>query len=394
MGKTIRWRTRSVASAALAGALIGSVAIFVTEAGAATSARPTAYVTNSELASLSIYVGATFAGTVANVGSGPTGIAIDPSTDVAYIVDYGYYDQPSHTVTPVDLATGTPGNPIAVGKGPLAIALTPGGGDAIVTLQGTASSPGHQIREIDLTTGEVSAPVEVGLNPESLAINPAGTMAYVAAFGSAEITPVNLTTWPPVAETPIALPGTAPRAIAIAPDGKRAYVLDAGGATVIPIKLATDHVGTAFSLTCQRQGDPGCTPNAITISPDGKTAYVAAAGSADVLLLNLPSLSVAGVVQTGAYPDALGLSGRWLYVANGASNTMSVFSGLRSPASVGGATYPFGVAVIPGTGDAASTRGPELAHSSSPVRSSVGQPVHTALGGRQLPFYGFPAPGT
>jgi DNA-binding beta-propeller fold protein YncE len=340
-----------------------------------------------------MYAGSTFAGTIANVGNGPTGIAIDPRTDVAYVADYGYLDEPAHTVTPVDLSTGMPGHPIAVGNGPLAIALKPGGRDAVVTLQGTASSPGHQIREIDLATDAVSAPVDVGLNPESLAINPAGTMAYVAGFGSAEITPVNLTTWPPVAETPIPLPETAPRAIAIAPDGKWAYVLDAENATVIPINLTTEHVGTALNLVCHEQGDPGCTPDAITISPNGKTAYVAAAGSSDVMLLSLPSLSVAGVVQTGGYPDALGLSGRWLYVANGASNTMSVFPGLRSPASVGGVTYPFGVAVIPGTGDAASTATPELVHASSTAGSGVGQSAHTLLV-RATPFYGFPAPGT
>ena len=392
LGKSMWWRTMGLAAVA-AGSLTGSLAVHATGASGATSVLPTAYVTNSQLASLSVYAGTTFAGTIPKVGRGPTGIAIDSSTDVAYVADYGYLDEPAHVVTPVDLRTGTPGQPIAVGNGPLAIALTPGR-DAVVSLQGTARRPGHQVREIDLANDAVSAPVEVGLNPESLAITPDGTMAYVAAFSSAEITPVNLTTWPPVAESPIPLPGTAPRAIAIAPDGKWAYVLDAENASVIPINLANDHVGAAVSLVCSAQGDPGCTPDAITISPAGRTAYVAAAGSGDVVLLTLPSLSVAGVVRTGAYPDALGLSGRWLYVANGASNTMSVFTGLRSPVSVGGVTYPFGVAVVPGTGDAASATGPALAHTSSPVRSGDGQPAaHLALG-RPLPFYGFPAPGT
>lgn len=356
VGRIIRCRASRVTAAALAGVLIGSLAVCTTEAGGATSALPTAYVTNSQLTSLSVYSGAKFAGTISNVGRGPTGIAIDPSTEEAYVADYGYFSEPAHTVTPVDLRTGTPGHTIAVGSGPLAIALTPDGRDAVVTLQGTASDPGHQIREINLTTGAVSAPVGVGVNPESLAIAPDGTMAYVAGFSSDEITPVDLTTWPPVAEAPIALPPDAfPRAIAIAPDGKRAYVLDAEHATVIPINLATGHVGTAVSLVCQAQGDPGCTPDAITISPDGRTAYVAAAGSNDVLLLNLASLSVAAVAQTGAYPDGLGLSGAWLYVANGASNTMSVFSGLRSPRTRNNVTYPFGVAVLPGTDDSTSS---------------------------------------
>jgi DNA-binding beta-propeller fold protein YncE len=390
MSRIIRCGARGITAAGLAGVLIGSLAVYATEAGGATSGLPTAYVTNSQLTSLSVYSGATFAGTIANVGRGPTGIAVDPSTEEAYVADYGYLNEPAHTVTPVDLRTGAPGHPISVGSGPLAIALTPEGRDAVVTLQGTASSPGHQIREVDLASGAVSAPVGVGTNPESLAITPDGTVAYVAGFSSDEITPVNLTTWPPVAEAPIVLPsGTFPRAIAIAPDGKRAYVLDAEHATVIPINLATDHVGTPVSLVCQAEGDPGCTPDAITISPSGRTAYVAAAGSSDLLLLSLPSLSVAAVAQTGGYPDGLGLSGRWLYVANAASNTVSVFTGLRSPRNLGNVTYPFGVAVLPGTDKSTSgADGPALA----PVGGGDSHLAPRVLDG-EAPFYGFPTPG-
>jgi DNA-binding beta-propeller fold protein YncE len=312
------------------------------------SALPTAYVTNSQLNTVSVFVGSTFAGTVQNVGSGPTGIAIDGPSSSAYVADYGFLNQPRRTVTPIDLTTGTAGTPIRVGTGPLAIAITPGGKFALVTLQGTASHPGHQVVEVNLATRQVSAPVPVGLNPESLAITPDGTKAYVGALSSAEVTPVDLTTWPPTALLPIPLSGTAPRAIAVSPDGSMAYVLDAENATIIPIELATGAVGPPVNLVCHMQGDPGCTPDAIVISPDGRTAYVAAAGSGDAIILNLPSLTVAGVVQTGGYPDALGLGGHWLYVANGASNTVTAFSGLRSPWEIGGVTYPFGIAVVPG----------------------------------------------
>jgi DNA-binding beta-propeller fold protein YncE len=390
MGRIFRSTASGITAAALAGVLLGSLAICATEAGGATSSLPTAYVTNAQSTSLSVYSGATFTGTISNVGSGPAGIAVNPSTDEAYVADYGFLNEPAHTVTPVDLRTGTPGQPIAVGSGPLAIALTPDSSDAVVTLQGTASSPGHQIREIDLATGAVSARIGVGVNPESLAITPDGTMAYVAGFSSHEITPVNLTTWPPVAETPITLPpGTFPRAIAVAPNGKHAYVVDAEHATVIPINLTTEHIGTAVSLVCHAQGDPGCTPDAITISPDGGTAYVAAAGSGDLLLLSLPSLSVEAVDQTGGYPDGLGLSGKWLYVANAGSNTMSVFSGPKAPKTVGHVTYPFGVAVLAGTDDNTSgANGPAL----SPAAGSDRQPVPPALNG-QTPFYGFPLLG-
>jgi DNA-binding beta-propeller fold protein YncE len=374
-----------VAAASLVGLTVGSVPSGAS--GGATS-LPTAYVTNAQLTTVSVFAGSESSGTVPKVGSGPTGIAIDAQNKSAYVADYGFLNQPAHTVTPINLTTQTAGKPITVGSGPLAIAIRPGGHFAVVTLQGTAKQPGHQIREINLTTRAVSAPVDVGVNPESLAIAPNGQTAYVADFSSAEVTPVSLTTWPPKAKAPIKLKGTSPRAIAISPGGGRAYVLDAAHATIIPITLPSDKVGTPVDLVCQEEGDPGCTPSALTISPDGRTAYIAAAGSGDVVMLGLPSLASVGVVETGAYPDALGLSGQWLYVANGESNTISAFSGLGSPRTIGDVTYPFGVAVVPGTGSTSQTVGSARASAAGSVRphgaSRATVETHVA------PFYGLP----
>ena len=305
---------------------------------------------------------------------------------MAYVADFGFFDTPSYTVTPVDLASGQALAPIRVGTGPLAIALTPDDRFAVVTLQGTASHPGHQIREINLRTGAVSPRVEVGLDPQSVAIAPDGKTAYVAALTSAEVTPVDLTTWPPRALPPIPLPGTSPNGIAVAPNGYKAYVLDAQNATVIPISLPSGAVGQPLDLVCHMQGDPGCTPHAIVISPDGRTAYVAAAGSNDVMLLNLHPLTVEGVVQVGGYPDALGLSGRWLYVANGASNTMSVFKGLQAPRSVGGVTYPYGVAIVPES-NANGTQPIPVPSPASATEGATGLSVRS----HPMPFYGVSA---
>ena len=211
----------------------------------------------------------------------------------------------------------------------------------------------------------------------------------MAAFTSAEVTPVDLTTSPPRALPPIPLSGTSPNGIAIAPNGRKAYVLDAENATVIPISLPSGAVGQPLDLVCHMQGDPGCTPHAIVISPDGRTAYVAAAGSSDVMLLNLHPLTVEGVVQVGGYPDALGLSGRWLYVANGASNTMSVFKGLQSPRSVGGVTYPYGVAMVPGS-DANGAQPIPVPLPASATESATGLSVRS----HPMPFYGVPSPAS
>ncbi len=351
---------------------------------ASAASTPTTYVTNSQSDTVTVVSGTAIARTI-RVGNGPVGIALAPNRRTAYVANYGFFNEPSQTVTPLILRTRKPGRPITVGAGPMAIAVD--SKQAVVTLEGTSDQPGHQIVVIDLASRKVSAPVEVGLNPESLALSPDGRTAYVAAFGSAEVTPVNLVTSPPQAESPIPLPGTSPRAIAISKDGTTAYVLDTTNATVIPINLVSGSVGVAVPLHCTKMGDPGCTPTAIIITKDGKDAYIAAAGSADVLELSVPTLSVVKVLPTGAYPDALGLVPGWLFVANGASDDLTVFH--HGTRSVSPFSYPFGVAVVPGSaGGADQEDGP-----TNPAGPGSTQPP---AGARIIPtgpspaFYGVP----
>jgi YVTN family beta-propeller protein len=337
--------------AAIAAALVGLAAAAAPAAGAPAAGGaapvPTAYVTNNRGRTVSVVHGQRLVAAIP-VGNGPAGIAITPDGRKAYVADFGYFNQPAYTVTPILLRTNTPQRPIRVGRGPLAVAITPDGAHAVVTLQGSASKPGHQAVVIDLATRTVSAPVEVGAAPESVAITPDGTTAYVAAFGAGQITPIDLTVSPPQPRAPIPLPGTAPRAIAITPNGRTAYVLDASNATIIPIRLATRHVGTAVGLVCQQQGDPGCTPSAIAITPDGHTAYVAAAGSSDVMQLALPSLTVIRVIPTDGYPDGVAFASGRVYVACAGSDTVNVVkTRAGTVGTVAGFVYPFGVAVAP-----------------------------------------------
>jgi YVTN family beta-propeller protein len=55
------------------------------------------------------------------VGSSPFGIAITPDGKTAYVTNEGG----SGSVTPITVATNTPGTPIAVGSEPYGIAITP-----------------------------------------------------------------------------------------------------------------------------------------------------------------------------------------------------------------------------------------------------------------------------
>ena len=52
-------------------------------------------------------------GTAIPVGAGPDGVAITPDGSTAYVTNVN-----GNSVTPINLATGTPGTAIAVGDGP------------------------------------------------------------------------------------------------------------------------------------------------------------------------------------------------------------------------------------------------------------------------------------
>ena len=283
-----------IAVAGLLGTLGPASASWSAAEQASAAPKPTTYVTNSQSDTVTVVSGTAIAGAI-RVGNGPVGIALTPDRTMAYVANYGFFNKPSHTVTPLILGTRKAGRPITVGTGPMAIAVD--SQVAVVTLEGTSAQPGHQVVVIDLASRKISAPIEVGLNPESVAISPDGKTAYAAAFGSAEVTPVSLATSPPQAESPIPLPGTSPRALAISKDGTTAYVLDTTNSTVIPISLVSRSVGAAVALHCSKMGDPGCTPTAITISQNGKGLYVAAAGSADLVELSIPSLSVVRIFR-------------------------------------------------------------------------------------------------
>jgi DNA-binding beta-propeller fold protein YncE len=209
-------------------------------------------------------------------------IAITPGGKTAYVVNAA-----DSTITPIDVATTIPSDPIKVGTGTglRAIAITPDGKTAYVADVGG----GGTVTPIGLAGNVVGAPITVGASPSSIAIAPYGKMAYVTT--STGVTPINLTTNTP--EKPISVNTQFaqhnPLAIAITPDGTRAYVV-CGDGTVTPIELSTQSLDSLIVLP----GQPG-QGNPIAIAPNG-TAYVVA--GAAITPLNGTPIQVYGA--TGA----------------------------------------------------------------------------------------------
>ena len=71
------------------------------------------------------------------------------------------------TVTPITIATNTPGTPITVGTSPFAIAITPNGQTAYVTNFG-----GGTVTPITIASNTPGTPIAVGTNPRGIAVTP------------------------------------------------------------------------------------------------------------------------------------------------------------------------------------------------------------------------------
>ena len=296
---------------------------------------------------------------------------ITPNGKTAYVAN-----RDSNTVTPITIATGTAGTPIAVGSAPTAVAVTPDGKTAYV-----ANGASNTITPIAVATGKTGTPIPVGADPVALVISPdeapvASFDATEAAVGSptgfdaSDSTPgldssaistyawtfgdgVKTTTTVPTVSHTYAAVGTYTVTLTLkdvlgttlgtqvftgqtmsrfGPPGARAtqqlqvYAKAGGppptayvvaGNTVIPINTATRIAGAPIAV--------GANPNAIAITPDGKTAWVTSVpsgnpnqGTGTVTPISTATRAAGTPVTVGIGPDAIAITpdGKTAYVVN------------------------------------------------------------------------------
>ena len=245
----------SIRAAARPACLACATAGAVLAIGAPSAVAATAYLTSFSPGYHSTAVDLA-AGTSAAIANpdGSAQIAIAPDGVTAYLTNSGV-----GTVTPIDVATGTRGTPIAVGGYPYGIAIAPDGATAYVTdLIGNAVTP------IDLVTGTAELAIHGVGTGQTIIVTPDGSTAYVATGANDTVTPITLATR--TAGTPIAVIGH-PDALGISTDGKTIFAALGSDAAVVPIDVATQTPGTPIAL-------PGTTPVTFANTPDGATIYV------------------------------------------------------------------------------------------------------------------------
>lgn len=273
------------------------------------------------------------------------------------------------------------------GEGGLGGLGTIGGGEGTTAVVYVTNSGSNNVSgyTINPSTGGLAAiPGSPFVNvpaPSTIAVSSNGFFAYVANSQTNNVTVFRVGTngalllgeATPATPNPASV-GTAPRALAISRDSRFLYVANSGSDSVTVFSIGTAGVLTRVPPTTANPNPVaagGSAPIALTTSSPGRFLYVANSTSNTVTAFQIetsglltqvppagPGTNPISVSGTGPTALALSPNGQFLYVTNGASNTVTAFqvatSGLLTlvpptgsnpnPVSTGGAT-PNGIAV-------------------------------------------------
>jgi 6-phosphogluconolactonase (cycloisomerase 2 family) len=303
--------------------------------------------------------------------------AVAPTPTFAYVANAGDNTVSAFAITPATglltelVSVGSP-FPVAPGTGPVALSADPLGKVLCVANGATNNVSGFSVNQTSGAlvehAGSPFSPLAPGANPQSVAADPLGRYVYVVNQGSNNVSAFSIASGTGIL-TAVGSPvstgvGTGPRAVTVEASGRFAYVVNATSNQVsrFTITQTTGALGSGVALplvsTVARW--------AIVADPTGRFLYVANNGTTTVTvsayLIDAADGSLAEIggspfsAAPGIGPVSLSADplGRFLYVANGTSNNVSVFviqatgelvEHTNSPFALGSPTSPQSIAV-------------------------------------------------
>jgi len=320
------------------------------------------------------------------VGQGPTGVAVNPSTDSVYVANGGVAET-GDTVSVFNGATcgaaqtsGCGGTPqtIRVGHAPNWIALDLQNGTAY-----TPNQVDNDVSVIDIATcnatvvsgcSQKTADVPVGSNPWALTVDQALHTVYVANNLDETLSVINTDTCngsvhsscsirPPTTQV-----GGGPQAVALDPSTNAVYTANFNDNTVSVVNAGTCSAEVTTGCRDQPPAAPvGSAPAFLAVDEATHTLYVANQGSNTVSVIDTTACNASttrgcrhgeATVHVGSGPTGVAIDPgtHSLYVADGGGNTVSVIdttmcnaevqSGCgQRPAEVTVGSGPFGIAL-------------------------------------------------
>jgi YVTN family beta-propeller protein len=250
------------------------------------------------------------------VGSGPSGLAVNPRRNEVYVVNSG-----SNTVTVINAETNTVAATIRVQRQPYFIDVDEQGERGYV-----ANSKSNNVSVLDLGRRREVGVIGAGEGPGMARIANDGKTLVITnrISGSVSIADVHSLK---VRSSFDHCPG-ATDAI-ILPDSSKAFITCSGGHQIMVIGLArttgSDPVPADVLLTFL---DVGKTPMHIALKPDGGEAFVSNYDSDTISELTTSSNEVGGAYLVGAHPvrGLVSADNSLLYVSDFSAGRVGVYS--------------------------------------------------------------------
>lgn len=222
-------------------------------------------------------------------GTQPAGVAIDPSSKFVYVANYGISANSSvsaFTIKSTGALAPVKGSPFPAGSGAQYIATDPTGKFVYVPNASSANVSGYKIMSNGALTPVPGSPFGAGSQAFGVGIDPTGKFAYVSNYGS---------------------------------DNVSAYTIDASNGTLKNVK------GSPFGAATG--------PCSIVADPLGKFIYVPNNGSGNVSAYQIKSNGALTELKgspfgagSGACYGAFDSTGKYLYVVNNGANSISAYA--------------------------------------------------------------------
>lgn len=270
-----------------AGKVVQSIPVSGSPAGIALSPdRGTAYVTRPDLPGLAVIdaKARTLTATVKLPG-GPLGIGVDPKAGTVYVADW--YAQRIFVLRP-EGGSLAPDGEIAVGASPSGVAVTPDGTTLLV-----ANREADTVSVVDVASRREVATIPVGHHPFGLVVDAAGARAYTANVTGDDVSVIDI-----AARREVGRVKTGERPYVVALAQGRGFVTDQYGNSVTAFDLD--------SLKVLRTIDVGDHPEGIGADAAGRFLYVANWGSNTLSVIDAAAMTVVREIPTGESPRAFG----------------------------------------------------------------------------------------
>jgi YVTN family beta-propeller protein len=252
------------------------------------------------------------------VGSGPQGIAINPTTGLMYVANEG-----GTTVSVIDISTDAVTATITGFSGPRSIVIDTSTNTLYVT-----NYTGAKVSVVDGATNTITTTVTVGTNPVGLAFDASDAKLFVANYGSSSVSVINTST-----NTLSATISTFadPYEVLFNESLGVVYVSQASSSAshVDVIDASTNAVSTTITTTYAYL--EGLSFNSTT-----DRLYVSATLAGYLIVINTLTNSIVTAISvaTSGNPRNIGsaINGQsnLIYTANGAALTISTVDGLRN----------------------------------------------------------------